>query len=353
MKIVSVKTLIPALLLIPILVGLALTLRYAIRLDSTVEVSDSLIFPAETQGGIVVPPREPAVSPAPISTDFLIPAEDSQTNDPDDVEASPFWSDGILFIGNEYRSPSLVVKVSVHKDSKTWKKPVVYYVADICVKDVTQIRTASSGSGFDKNGSNRIKTVAKNADALAAISGDYYACHKTSLVIRNGILYRKKTGYGDVCLLLRNGEMKTIPKEEVDLDAIIAMDPWQAWEFGPELIDRNGHAKTKFPGCTIAGENPRSCIGCIEPGHYLFVTVDGRQSASRGLTLKELAALMQSLGCTKAYNLDGGASSQFYWKGTVYNKPSKGGRKIADIIYVAKESYPASQFYAGKTGSSN
>ena len=353
MRKISAKTLIPALLLIPVLVGLALTLRYAIRLDSTVEPSDSLILPVASPSAVVVSTREPVVSPVPISMDAFIPAEDPQTDDPNKNETPPFWSDGILFIGDEYRSPSLVVKVSVHKDTKTWKKPVVYYVADIYVKDVTQICTASFGGGFDKLGSERIKTIAKNANALAAISGDYYGCHKTTLVIRNGTLYRKVTGYGDVCLLLRNGEMETIPKGEVDLDAIVAMDPWQAWEFGPELIDREGHAKTSFPGCGIAGESPRSCIGCIEPGHYLFVTVDGRQSASRGLTLSELAALMQSLGCRKAYNLDGGASSQFYWKGTVFNKPSKGGRKIADIIYVAKESYPTSPFYEGKTGLSN
>ncbi len=349
MKNVSAKTLIPALLLIPILIGLGLILRYAARLESTVEASDSLILPVETPAASSVPSREPVVSPAPISMDAFIPAEDPQANDPNDDNTPPFWADGILFIGDEYRSPSLVVKVSVHKDTKTWKKPVVYYVCDIRVRDVTQICTASFGGGFDKLGSERIKTIAKNSNALAAISGDYYGCHKTTLVIRNGILYRKKTGYGDVCLLLRSGEMETIPKGEVDLDTIIAMDPWQAWEFGPELIDRNGHARTSFPGCGIAGENPRSCIGCIEPGHYLLVTVDGRQSASRGLTLSELAALMQSLGCTKAYNLDGGASSQFYWKGTVYNKPSKGGRKISDIIYVAKESYPTSLFYAGKS----
>ena len=156
MRKISAKTLIPALLLIPVLVGLALTLRYAIRLDSTVEPSDSLILPVASPSAVVVSTREPVVSPAPFSMDALIPAESPLEDDPNENETPPFWSDGILFIGDEYRSPSLVVKVSVHKDTKTWKKPVVYYVADIYVKDVTQIRTASSGSAVESEYQNRV-----------------------------------------------------------------------------------------------------------------------------------------------------------------------------------------------------
>ena len=80
--------------------------------------------------------------------------------------------------------------------------------------------------------------------------------------------------------------------------------------------------------------------------------VDGRQKASRGLSLKELAQLMRSLGCVQAYNLDGGASAHMYWKTDILNNPSKGGRAISDIIYVAKGPYEPSRFFAGKKGRS-
>ena len=41
-----------------------------------------------------------------------------------------------------------------------------------------------------------------------------------------------------------------------------------------------------------------------------LVAVDGRQSSSKGMSMAELASLMQSLGCYKAVNLDGGGSAQ-------------------------------------------
>ncbi len=40
-----------------------------------------------------------------------------------------------------------------------------------------------------------------------------------------------------------------------------------------------------------------------------LVVVEGRQLGFRGMTLTELAQLAQSLGLTKAINLDGGGSS--------------------------------------------
>lgn len=57
--------------------------------------------------------------------------------------------------------------------------------------------------------------------------------------------------------------------------------------------------------------HPRSAIGYSRNGRYLYlVVVDGRQPFySEGMTLKELAALMATLGAQYAMNLDGGGSS--------------------------------------------
>ena len=144
--------------------------------------------------------------------------------------------------------------------------------------------------------------------------------------------------------------MEIINGKKANISKIMEKDPWQAWEFGPALFDSDGNPKRSFPDSDIAVTNPRSCIGYYEPGHYCFIVVDGRQKASRGVTLHELALLMQTLGCKQAYNLDGGASAHFYYNGDVLNQPSGGGRNIADIVYVAFEPYSESQFYCGKAG---
>lgn len=55
---------------------------------------------------------------------------------------------------------------------------------------------------------------------------------------------------------------------------------------------------------------PRTAVGFSKDGATMHVlTVDGRQAASGGVTLTELAVMMKDLGAHNALNLDGGGSS--------------------------------------------
>ncbi len=79
---------------------------------------------------------------------------------------------------------------------------------------------------------------------------------------------------------------------------------------GGAMLVENGQARTTFSH-TVDGYNPRSAIGTDKSGKTLYlVAVDGRQKGSRGMTMAELARLMQSLGCHTAVNLDGGGSTR-------------------------------------------
>ncbi len=307
--------------------------------------------PTATQKALSLSPSPETTARATFSP---VPAADA-TPEPAarqfNTDTDRFWTEGALTRLDDYRSPTLSVRVDTVVDSTTFSRLVTYYVADIYVSDVTAVRTASCKGDFSRTGHGSVEQTAKNVNALVAISGDYYGFHRDSLVIRNGEIYRKSIRDDmDVCLLLRDGTMETYRANTITVKAILEKDPWQAWQFGPALIKSNGAARTAFPDSTILTRNPRSCIGYVDPGHYLFVVVDGRQKHSKGLTLKELAVLMTSLGCKQAFNLDGGASAHFYWKDTVFNSPSKGGRPMSDIIYIAKEDYPASPYHHGKDG---
>ena len=153
-------------------------------------------------------------------------------------------------------------------------------------------------------------------------------------MIRNGVVYDKKLySNWDLCFLYRDGTMETMAAEDYQAKNL-RVDIWQAWQFGPSLLDSDGHALSDFPKSQIRVANPRTVIGYYEPGHYCFVTVDGRQGKySGGMTLAELASLMESLGCKVAFNLDGGESAVLYWNGKIFNSPFDGGRSISDIIY--------------------
>ena len=65
------------------------------------------------------------------------------------------------------------------------------------------------------------------------------------------------------------------------------------------------------------------------------MVVDGRQDGySYGLRIPELAAIFEELGCTEAYNLDGGASAVMTFNDAIYSRPSNGGRALGDALLI-------------------
>jgi exopolysaccharide biosynthesis protein len=168
------------------------------------------------------------------------------------------------------------------------------------------------------------------------MNGDYYGNGGNGVVIRNGEVFRSNTNGSDVCVLYYDGTMKTYSSQEFDVDQAIKDGAWQAWSFGPALLDDNGNSKTDFIADGHVMEvNPRSAIGYYEPGHYCMVVVDGRQSGySSGMTLSGLSELFHKLGCTAAYNLDGGKSSAMTFDDSLVNQPSQGGREVSDCIMI-------------------
>lgn len=226
------------------------------------------------------------------------------------------------------------VRVAIRRFSE---KGVIYFVADIWIRDISSLRTAFAKDKFG-GGRQSIKTLMKNHNAIVALSGDYYGARSRGVVIRNGEEYRDTPLY-DVCVLYRNGEMKTYSNDEWEAIEETAAGVYQAWGFGPMLLDKEANPLTEFNGFTYHKHNPRAAIGYYEPGHYCFVAVEGR-NASRGMLLKELSQLFHDLGCKTAYNLDGGATAILAYEGKYVNEPSSGGRSQYDIIYIARPEEP-------------
>jgi hypothetical protein len=85
--------------------------------------------------------------------------------------------------------------------------------------------------------------------------------------------------------------------------------------------------------------HPRTAIGFSRDSSTLYLlVVDGRQEASVGMTLTELATLMRRLGAWNAMNFDGGGSTTMVLGGAVVNKPSDntGEREIGNALVVVK-----------------
>ena len=108
---------------------------------------------------------------------------------------------------------------------------------------------------------------------------------------------------------------------------------------GPYLV-KNGDIYVDMTAqklASIGGRNPRTAIGYTKDNSLIMLTADGREGASIGLTLVELANLMKELGCVNAMNLDGGGSTVMYVKGKIVNKPAvQGGIPLSHTLSIKK-----------------
>ncbi len=114
---------------------------------------------------------------------------------------------------------------------------------------------------------------------------------------------------------------------------------------GPVLVENGQRRVTWTPevffgsgiGDTTALQ-PRTAVGYTETGELLLVVVDGRQQASSGMTLLELADLFIGLGAVEALNLDGGGSSTLVAAGTLVTRPEGGTfeRQVASALVLAR-----------------
>ncbi|QIB69500.1 hypothetical protein Ami103574_09240 [Aminipila butyrica] len=93
------------------------------------------------------------------------------------------------------------------------------------------------------------------------------------------------------------------------------------------------------------GLNPRTAVGIKSDGTVVLYVVDGRQTNSKGLNLVQVASHMKALGCTYAFNMDGGGSTALYSRlpglenaVSIKNVPSEGSeRKVANgLLFVYK-----------------
>ncbi len=88
--------------------------------------------------------------------------------------------------------------------------------------------------------------------------------------------------------------------------------------------------------------HPRTAVGFSrDSATMLLVTVDGRSTASVGMTLVELADLLRELGAWNALNFDGGGSTTMVIGGRVVNIPSDrtGERDVGNALVISKRAH--------------
>ena len=241
-----------------------------------------------------------------------------------------------------YADPTL--RVTIEKD-RYLRTDI--WIARVQCADPSQLRTALAGKYGSKTTA-RPDVLAKHANAVLAINGDFYSYDGWGVVLRQGHLYRERPdGYDDILLIDDAGDFHVVLKaDEAEFRA--AYDALggaaekggsvvNALTFGPALIVEGELAHDEFVRHDGGARPPaqRMVLAQDGPLSYLCICSEGPESKnSVGLTLAQMADYVKTLNCTIAYNLDGGSSSAMVFDGEKINAQSTGKvRSVADIVY--------------------
>ncbi len=214
------------------------------------------------------------------------------------------------------------------------------YAAEVA-GDPSLLKTAFAKGAYGRNVTAKTSETAAQAGAILAVNGDYYGAQEKGYVIRGGVLYRDTAVSGREDLVIwADGSMEIVCEDDVTAQELLAAGAREVLSFGPGLVEDGQISVTESEEVGKAmASNPRTAIGVLENGNYILVVSDGRTEESEGLSLYELAQVMQELGAVTAYNLDGGGSSAMVFNGQLVNKPTTSGssikeRSVSDIVYI-------------------
>ena len=239
--------------------------------------------------------------------------------------------EGFLPDMDGYEDGSLSVRIETMREHET-----NILVARVKIADPSQLRTAMA-TRYGGTGTALPDRLARRANAVLAINGDFFNFNSTGYLVRQGKLYRDKTNESlDVLIIDENADFHILidptPEQTHGFEGTIV----NSFNFGPALV-KDGEIvnTTKKLNVGVDKETQRMGIGQVGPLEYICVATEGpEQKGSDGLTIPEFAQLMKDLGAVQAYNLDGGSSSAMMLGGEKINaRSSKKMRPICDILY--------------------
>jgi exopolysaccharide biosynthesis protein len=273
------------------------------------------------------------------TTPTPVPTEDPRTEW--QIRFAEHFTDEVVITDHSYTSPQVSITIETREfDAGNGKS--VYHVADIYVASLDNFRTYTANNELEFWSTQDAMEMDADSHAILTISGDFYSYQPKGFLVRNGELYMSDQTWCDLCVLYDSGVMACYGRDEYTVEDVWNRGVAQAWNFGPSLLDENGHVKPDYElSEAVSFPNPRSAVGYYEPGHYCFVVVDGRQDGySKGMTVPELAQVFEDLGCTCAYNLDGGGSALMTFLHQRYSRQSNGaGRELGDMLIVTEEGW--------------
>ena len=280
----------------------------------------------ETSAPTEAPTPEPTATPTPTPTATPTPTP-TPTPDPDDQYFRQAGEPAEVVVQDyenghwEYRSD--ILSVIIDRENTIGKRDYPYckYVAHVRMRKINSFR------GVVANRYRVVKPIeapwrlARNYRAVLAVTGDNVNNADLAfkgILIRNGILYADNAA-AETMVIGDDLTMRIYRPQEVTGIDLLDSGVLAAYSFGPVLVE-NGQVNPNVDQSRVDNPNPRCGVGMVEPGHFVVIVTDGRDSQrAYGYTLSGFAQVFADQGVQVAYNLDGGSSAGMVFMGEHVN----------------------------------
>ena len=245
-----------------------------------------------------------------------------------------FYPDNYVYYYRDATILALVWRERINNRSAT--------VAEIKIADGSQIRRKLSEDTYGSSVQSYASKLAESANAVVAMNADFYGFRQIGVTVYQRQLFRFSPDRLDNCFINSKGDMLfmkagSIADEAQMYQYIADNDVLYSLSFGPILVD-NGELQycSSYPIGEIDREYSRAGLGMVDELHYVYMTVNHCNGQNPRCNVNEFAEIMYSKGCYKAYNLDGGQTSEIVFNGQPVNYIDFGAeRTVTDIIYFA------------------
>lgn len=212
---------------------------------------------------------------------------------------------------------------------------------EVKVADPTQFRRKLAGDTYGWPIQAAASDLAVQDNAVAAVSGDFYAFRNCGVHVYQGAL-RNVFGQADTLFVTAEGDLRMVRQGQI-----------QTWEqarrymaennvafsvaFGPILVENGVNVTPSgYPWGEIWDEYARAAISQVGHLHYLFLAANCNVWGGHRFTALEAAELMLNHGCDMAYALDGGQTAEVVLGGSLVNRPEFGyERQVSDVLCFA------------------
>ena len=226
-----------------------------------------------------------------------------------------------------------------------WKELIdnrVCTFAEVKTADGSQVRRMIANNSYGSDVQLYPTDMAASANAVIAISGDFYTFRQLGITVYQRQLYRFAPKSVDTCFFTSTGDMLfsragEISSQDEAQQFITDNDVTFAVAFGPVMVE-DGQAVecSSYPIGEVNRTYSRTVIGMRDTRHYILMTVNYEDNHSVAATLNDATSFILTKGVVKAYALDGGQTSTMVMNGHTVNRPDYGNqRTMSDIIYFA------------------